>query len=447
MGSTIKSTFVPTYRPVKIVHNGSKLNQNWYGVRIDEANSSPDLTRLAKDMTLHASLPVHEAMKPCLLLENGTVNYYLKPDDWTKKADGTASKLDGTDGDVMIEVPTYYRRVDNPSPGVYDHIISLQPLIGGQKVKKFYVGAYEGAVDRVNLKLHSVINTTANFRGGNNNAAWDAEGRSLLGKPATFLPLENGTINGFRRYARNKGSVNWNVMTYRASMLIYELFMIEFATLNSQKPVVSALTVDGYKQGGLGNGVTTANSTEWNNYNSYYPFIPCGSSNSIGMGSGEVSATITNFGGVGTDRTFTIPRFRGIENPFGHIWEFQDGASVFHEAAGGVSKFYTCDDPVNFADGTATNYDHRSNLPTASTYLKRMTHDDKGVLIPLEGGGGVTSYFCDYFYTPGLVNAWRSVLRGGDASHGARAGFVSSGANSSGSGTNAAFGSRVCFLT
>ena len=426
---------------------GSKLNQAWYGVRINEANSSPDLTRLAKDMTLHASLPVHEAMKPCLLLENGTVNYYLKPDDWTKKADGTASKLDGTDGDVMIEVPQYYRRVDNPSSGVYDHIISLQPLSGGQKVNKFYVGAYEGAVDRVNLKLHSVINTTTSFRGGNNNAAWDAESRSLLGKPATLLPLENGTVDGFRRYARNRGSVNWNVMTYRASMLIYELYMIEFATLNSQKAVNTTLTVEGYKQGGLGNGVTTAASAEWSAYNSYYPFISCGLSNSLGMGSGELSVNITDFGGAGVNRSFTVPRFRGIENPFGHIWEWQDGANVFHEAAGGVSKFYTCDDPINFADNTETNYDYRSNLPSTSTYVKRMTHDDKGVLIPLEGGGGISSYFCDYYYTPGLINAWRSVLRGGDAYSGSNAGFVDSPTSDSASLAIARIGSRVMYMT
>lgn len=426
-----------------MVHKGTFLNpsQVAYGVRIDEANSSPDLTRIGK-MELHALLPVHNSMKPCLLLDNGTVNYYLDPTDWTKKIDGTAANKDGSDGQVMIEVPTYYRNVDNSAPGVYDHYVSLFPIPGWQKVNKFYVGAYEGAVNRTELKLSSVVNTTALYRGGNNNAANDAAVNTLLGKPASSISL-----TGFRTYARNRGSVNWNVMTYRASMQIYELYMIEFATLNSQKAVNATLTVDGYKQGGLGNGVTNAVSAEWNAFNANYPFISCGASDSLGAGSGEANVTITNFGGTGVNRTFTVPRYRGIENPFGHIWEWQDGVNVFHEAAGGVSKFYTCDNPTNFADNTDVNYDHRSNLPTGSTYVKRMTHDERGVLIPLEGGGGASTYYCDYFYTPGLINAWRSVLRGGCADLGSYAGFSYSYASLSASMASTNLGSWVCFLT
>lgn len=37
------------------------------------------------------------------------INYYLNPSDLTKKLDGTASNLDGTDGDVMTEIMPYYR--------------------------------------------------------------------------------------------------------------------------------------------------------------------------------------------------------------------------------------------------------------------------------------------------------------------------------------------------
>jgi hypothetical protein len=232
-------------------------------------------------------------------------------------------------------------------------------------------------------------------------------------------------------------------------MLIYELFMIEHATLHSQKAVNATLTVDGYKQGGLGAGVTTVNSTEWNNFCSYNPFVNCGASNSLASGTGEVSYTVNDFGGAGVNRTFAVPRYRGIEHPFGHIWEWQDGASVFHEAAGGVSKFYTCDDPANFADGTTTNYDYRSNLPAGSTYVKTVTHDDNGVIIPLAGGtgSGATSYFCDYFWMPGLVNAWRACLRGGDAPLGAAAGFVALYTHGAASAASASFGSRLCYIT
>lgn len=112
---TQKITYTPTLRKARI---GSKLNPNAgaYGVRIDEANTSPDLERIGK-AELHALLPVHNSMKPCLLLDSGVVNYYLNPTDWTKKMDGTPSVRDGSDGQVMIEVPTYYRNVVNSAAG------------------------------------------------------------------------------------------------------------------------------------------------------------------------------------------------------------------------------------------------------------------------------------------------------------------------------------------
>lgn len=34
--------------------------------------------------------------------------YYLDPNDWSKKADGTDSRLDGYDGTVQVEVPEFY---------------------------------------------------------------------------------------------------------------------------------------------------------------------------------------------------------------------------------------------------------------------------------------------------------------------------------------------------
>jgi hypothetical protein len=434
--SEVAHTFLTTTLQNYVVEDPA-----WYGFRLNEADSSFDVTRIASDMNLHATLPIQSQMKACLLKDDETVNYYLKADDVTKKADGTPAIKDGTDGMVMVEIPTYYRIVENPLPGVFDHKISFVPVPGWQKVEKYYVGAYEASVQRSNNKLSSVINTTADFRGGNNNAAWDASGNTLLGRPATAL-----SETTLRTYARNRGSNKWNLEVYRNSMLMYELFIIEFATLNTQKAVNTALTAQGYKQGGLGAGVTEAVSAEWNAFSSYYPFVPCGASDSLNNASGEVAITVANFGGAGVNRIFKVPRYRGIEHPFGHIWKWQDGASVFHEGAGGSSKFYTCDNPANFADNTATNYDYRGNLPVTSGYVKKMKHDEKGVLIPSEIGAASNTYFCDYFYTPGLVNGWRAVLRGGAANDGAFAGFGYLYTSNTASSTAAYFGARLCFI-
>lgn len=423
--------------------------QQWYGVEINEANSSPDVTRIASDMNahggqyLHAILPVHSQIKACLLKADGTVNYYLDPTDWSKKEDGSASNLDGSDGNVMIEYPRYYRKVDNPSAGVYQHKISLTALAGFTEVPKFYLGAYKAAANRTApLRLWSVVNATAEYRGGNNNAALDGAANTQLGKPVTNIRLANET----RPWARNivSGEYKWNVITYKHSMLLYELFIIEYATLNSQKAINATLTAQGYKQGGLGDGVTTVNSTAWSTFNSYYPLIPCGTSNSLASGTGEVDYTVPNFGHA--SGAVKVNRYRGIECPFGDIWEWCDGASIYNEGAGGVSKFYTCDIPQNFADETATNYEHRANLPTANTYPTTMTHDDKGIFIPKNSGGDSATYWCDYYYTSGLVSAWRALLRGGGADGLSGAGFVYLRTNLTATDRRALIGVRLCYL-
>jgi hypothetical protein len=414
---------------------GQSWNTYWYGVEINEANSSPDVTRIAGtgQMGYHATLPVQSLMKACLLNDDGTVNYYLDPTDWTKKASGVASNLDGTDGQVMIEIPKFYHKIENPSSGVFQHKISLYPITGFIEIPKFYIGAYEAALNRSTSKLASVKNVTTAYRGGNNTSAWDAADNSLLGKPATYISLID-----FRTYARNRGSNKWNVLPWRQVMLLYDLFIIEYATLNTQKSVNANLTVDGYKQGGLGNGVT--NVGDWATYNSYNPVIPCGQGNALGNATGEVSYQVPGFSLV------KIPRYRGVENIFGHIWEWNDGASVFHDSTAGVSKFYTCDIPANFADGTAVNYDYRSNLPAGNGYLKKVTHDTKGIIIPLEVGGDSVTYFSDYFYTPGLVNYWVALLRGGRAYDGVYAGFVYLSMDCAASFATTSIGARLCYI-
>ena len=42
-------------------------------------------------------------------------------------------------------------------------------------------GRYKASINRTTGKIHSVINNSPQFRGGNNTSAWDSDGRSLLG--------------------------------------------------------------------------------------------------------------------------------------------------------------------------------------------------------------------------------------------------------------------------
>ena len=171
----------------------------YYGIEWDTSVSNPVPTRIGK-AELHASLPVQSLIRRCVLKDNGEVNYYLHANDSTKRDNGAAANLTGADGQVMVELPDCYYRFE--MDGLKRRaLISTEPLPGFNKWNKAYISAYEAAVQRSTSKLASVVNTDADYRGGNNTSGWDETNKTLLGRPATNISLTN-----FRAYARNRGS-------------------------------------------------------------------------------------------------------------------------------------------------------------------------------------------------------------------------------------------------
>lgn len=163
-----------------------------YGVELDVTVSSSVLTRTG-NMTLHKTLPIQSKMKGCLLSDEGKVIEYLNPANWK------AHKRDGSNGMVMVEIPAHWRRfyTNGNKRGVR---ISEYQIPGYHFVKKCYISAYEATIQRSTGKLASVVNTSADYRGGNNQADWDALPKSQLGKPATSTSRTN-----FRAAARKGG--------------------------------------------------------------------------------------------------------------------------------------------------------------------------------------------------------------------------------------------------
>ena len=416
----------------------------WYGIQWDTTVSSPACTRIG-DSQLHKYLPVQSQMRGCVLTDAGAVAYYLNPYDWTKKADGTASKLDGTDGQVMVELPAHYRRFESPSATLRQCKISMYALTGFTYVPTKYIGAFEASLQRSTSKLCSVINLATDYRGGDNNAGRDALASTYLGKAATSISRIN-----YRTYARNRGSVNWNMLTYDAYKSMFWLYFVEYANFNSQAAVNAAKDANGYTQGGLGNGVTDMNGTEWSNFNGYNPFVPCGFTNALGNYSGELTYSAVDFGGAGVTRTTKANRYRGIELPFGHVWKWIDGINIEFQsaAAGGLSKLWVFTDPANFSNDNYTNYTYLGNISRANDYIKELI---AGEIMPAAQGGGAgsTTYFCDYAYManiPGSGTDLRGVIFGGYAHYGADAGLGFSASYDAPSITYPSIGSRLCFL-
>lgn len=422
----------------------------YYGVEWDTTAAASALTRVGRT-ELHQACPIQNAMRRCLLDDAGNVVTYLNATDSTKTDTGAAADLSGASGQVMVEIPEHYRKFEVEGTKIRC-LLSQHQLPGFVKVPKMYRSAYQATVDRTNSKLASVVNTTAQYRGGNNDSSKDEASGCQLGMPATGISLTN-----FRTYARNRGTAGkngkgWNADLYEAQKATYWLYVVEYANFNCQLAFNAQPDANGYRQGGLGDGVTTANSSKWSAMSGYYPFVPCGVTNSLGNATGVVTynLTETQAAGYGEAASFSVPSYHGIENPFGHIWHHTDGVKVAiqSEGDGGKSILYTCDDPAKFQDTDYTDYVQRGELPRASGWAKTLLVGEYGENIPKATGGSSSTYMSDYFYTdiPASEVAQRAVLFGGHATHGSRAGLSYATTDSAPSHTNANVGSRLCFL-
>ena len=412
-----------------------------YGVEFNTAVSSPDCTRIGNP-NLHRSLPIQSMMRGCLLDDDGQVNKYLNESDWTSEV------RDGSQGQVMVEVPEHYVKFEED--GTKRRVkMSVSPVVGYKRIPKYYVSAYEATVQRSTSKLCSVVNMDADYRGCNNQTDWDGTYRTALGRPASSVSRTN-----FRKYARNRqeGSTEWNCMTYDVQKDLYWLFVVEYATLNSQKAYNATKTSEGYAQGGLGAGVTNLDSAKWNTFNSYYGFIPCGYTDSLGNGTGEIAYEMPSEYDTAI-LTVKVPRYRGIENPFGHLWQWTDGINVRMSPTAdndgdNLSKVYVCSDPDKFNDTNYDGYTYVGNEARTEGYVKEVIFGEGGEIMPKSVGGGSSTYFCDYHYTNiPTAETLRGVLFGGCAYYGSNAGFVYAYSYSAPSTTSASFGSRLCFIT
>lgn len=406
-----------------------------YGVEWDTASSSPDGVRVG-NMQLHRELPVQSKMRRCLLDRDGGVKEYLDNElSWG------GSFLDYA---VMTEIPEYwYKLYFNGTK--FRMMLSEIPLPGYKHVDKFYISTYEARMYRTDNLLCSAAGAielsdpnSTNFRGGDNTAEWDDTYRSLLGRPVTNL-----TRDQFRQAARKRGS-GWEMYTYNAHNTLFWLFAVEYATLDSQKPFNAQKDANGFAQGGLGPGPTQM--TDWTNFNKINPLIPCGYTNEFGNGSGEKAYVVKNASG-GTHATLMANRYRGIENPFGHIWKYTDGANIqVTTGDAGLSILWTTDDPSNFSDTSYTGYDKKGNICRTNGYAKKMLLGEDGDIVATEVGGSSSTYWCDYYYTNTSANRMQVVLVGGYADNGSAAGLANVATYFALSDAGRNVGSRLCFF-
>lgn len=404
-----------------------------YGVEWDTASSSPDGVRVG-NIQLHRELPIQSKMRMCEVDRLGAVT--------AASVSGMVQRLDGS---IMTEIPEHwYKLYTNGTK--FRMMLSEIPLPGYNHIDKFYISTYEACISRSegklwseNLYAYSDGNSSLNnLRGGDNTSDWDGTYRSLLKRPVTNL-----TRDQFRQAARKRGS-GWEMYTYNAHKTLFWLFAVEYATLDSQKPFNAQKDANGFAQGGLGPGPTQM--TDWANFNNTNPLIPCGYTNEFGNGSGEKAYVVKNASG-GTHATLMANRYRGIENPFGHIWKYTDGANIqVTTGDAGLSVLWTTDDPSNFSDTSYTGYDKKGNICRTNGYAKKMLLGEDGDIVATEVGGSSSTYWCDYYYTYTSANRMQVVLAGGNADDRSNAGLARVYTDNAPSAAARSVGSRLCFF-
>lgn len=403
-----------------LVHRGLPV----YGVEWNVNQTSSDVTRIGIP-ELHRTLPCHQ-LRGCLLADNGTVNGYLPQNDWT------SATRDGSKGQVMVEIPEMWMKFE--VDGDMRRVLLSPVAIGGFKhYQKRYVSAYEATVQRSTNKLASVVNTTEDYRGGRNDASLDDTAYTLLGKPAGGYSKST-----YRIYARNRfPSVAWNMYVYDVHCQLTWLFVVEYATLNSQKTYNASLTVDGFHQGGLGSGATNMTHAEQVEFQ-YSPVVACGYTDSFGNNTGVKDVSVALSSG---DKTFSVCRYRGVENIIGNLSALVDGLWLQTNGATIVKT-----EAVTFSS-TMPSYSKPTCWRTMNTGYIRNIDDSafiNGWAIPKAIGGSDKTYYCDY----NAINADTDELcayLGGSKNSFSSAGLFFFGTMSS-LRTDSSIGTRLCYL-
>lgn len=404
---------------------------DWYGVSWSETSSNPDCTRIG-NMDMHRTLPIQSMMKGYIYFKDGNPLYRMLKlnDSWTKCENYSAggwrdvsTLLEDNNVNVMIKIPEFWW-IDDYVESTETHNLKICPHAkpGWHHHKEAYVSAYEGYID-------------GNYYRSSKNK----------------IPSVNFTRSTVRPKARANGLGNsWNIYTYNEHRAICHLFLVEYATRNSQKAVNTELTPEGFRQGGLGSGCTTGTATI--NGAQTWSFIPTGSSDSLGSGSGEVTVTIQQTDSSGSNTTTTTRkcnRYRGIENPFGHVWKHTDDVISVYISGYGARFWYKCDSPDHFGDSISNDNPYYKNIAANAVVIgyktKIATTSTCDFFASSCNNGSETTYWCDYNWdnTDGSLHC---LLIGGNSDDGGGAGLFDLYSSNGVGHSDAGIGSRLTYL-
>ncbi|MBQ0014796.1 MAG: BppU family phage baseplate upper protein, partial [Oscillospiraceae bacterium] len=381
-----------------------------YGAQRSLSSSNPTLTRIWDSVGLNAAVSVGSTpvdndfdsiypwsmMRTCnITIDNGKiiVNAY----------DGDPNfKRDGTNGQVVVEIPSFYYCPSNLYDGYETYGVCAGPVKDWIYSPKRYIGCYNSVQDG-STKLKSVSGQT---------------------------PLISTSLTNFRTKARATDGVcqlididDWNCMAV--------LFCTEFATINTQSVMYGAAGMsDAYNQehtiasvisttqftcdnagkyvAGQGICIGTAKNgtqiTAWVKIASVSGTTITLETPVSNMAVGNYISTRTWPTGDSDDVKVSGQRiadnrhpmvYRGVENLWGNIWQWVDGMLV-NDYQG-----YICTDKSKFDSSITSDY-HALGYVNAGTngYAKTLGFDANYpcARITSEVGASSSTYYSDYYY-------------------------------------------------
>lgn len=295
-------------------------------------------------------------LKPCMLKYDGTVDYELNPNDYTKKLDGTDSDIanDSYEGNAMVGIPkVYWKIVDN-----------------GDNTANIYIA--DNKVDE-NFVCWSHIDNNGNeidycympiYNGSNVNSKL----RSISGKS----PIASQTATTEITYAKannTSSDIIWYTELFNDRMLINLLLLLIGKSTNTQLIF------------GTGNN------------NSYVSISNTGVKNTGTMNTkGLFWGNQDNKSGV---------KVFGIENWYGNQWRRIGGwindkgtqkiKMTYRQSDGSTVDGYNLDGNGYITIGNSTP------SGTNGGYISKMLITDN-CLIPKVVSGSATTYYCDGLY-------------------------------------------------
>ena len=362
-----------------------------YNFYIDNAVSDPAKVITWAEIfnsTTSAEWLTELGIKPCVV-RDGTVLYYLNPDNFNYTASGDNADIATLGNDVMIEIPRLGVRCVKISDTKACVTITKKPNATGFDYRAFsyndyndssklYVGAYAGFLSSGKLYSSS-------------------------GK----IPSVNSTLANFRAGATARGN-GYGVITYSILTLLQCIYCLMYRHTNSQTVV--------------GAGYTSVSHSE--------PIVT-GASNTYGMNSELCTGTEQ------TDSHHHV-KFCGIESLWGNVFTFEDGLIKDNFNAIKVARTL-----VDCADVSKYDTIDSSYTVEGNGFVKKMMCENGSIFLPKDLDGSSASYFCDY----SSVRAGEAIsVFGGGYMSSLYSGIFYRNFQIATNGTGAQYGSRLVYL-